>query len=294
MASDEQMIELEIGPVAHGGHCVARHEGRVVFVRHTLPGERVRAVLTDSGPSASYWRADTVEVLEASPDRVPSAWPAAGPGGVGGAELAHVALPAQRAWKAAVLREQLQRLARIDRDVEIQAVPGDDERGGLRWRTRIDLVADPSGRAGMRGHRSHEVARARLDAAGARGDRRARPVRSALAGGSLGRGGRARGRRPADGLARRRSRSTCAVAARTRVRTPGPRCANGSSPVVRSTSSASRPPGSGRCTAGRPRCSWRRSSPVSGTSTGRRCSTCTPEPACSPCRSPTPSARPAR
>ncbi|WP_143320285.1 TRAM domain-containing protein, partial [Cellulomonas iranensis] len=80
-------VDLEIGPVAHGGHCVARRDGRVVFVRHTLPGERVRARLTDAAPDAKFWRADAVEVLDASPDRVPSAWPAAGPGGVGGGEL---------------------------------------------------------------------------------------------------------------------------------------------------------------------------------------------------------------
>ena len=157
MAESPELVELEIGPVAHGGHCVARHDGRVVFVRHTLPGERVRAVLTDAEPDAKFWRADAVEVLEASPDRVPSAWPAAGPGGVGGGELAHVALPAQRAWKAAVLREQLQRLGRVERDVVVHAAPGDDERGGLAWRTRIDLVTDAQGRAGMRGHRSHDV-----------------------------------------------------------------------------------------------------------------------------------------
>ena len=151
------LVELEIGPVAHGGHCVARHEGRVVFVRHTLPGERVRARLTDAGPDAKFWRADAVEVLDASPDRVPSAWPQAGPGGVGGGELAHVALPAQRAWKTSVLDEQLRRLAKLDLDVAVLGAPGDDERGGLGWRTRIDLVADAEGRAGMRGHRSHEV-----------------------------------------------------------------------------------------------------------------------------------------
>ncbi|KMM44632.1 SAM-dependent methyltransferase, partial [Cellulomonas sp. A375-1] len=65
MAESPELVELEIGPVAHGGHCVARHDGRVVFVRHTLPGERVRAVLTDAGPDAKFWRADAVEVLEA-------------------------------------------------------------------------------------------------------------------------------------------------------------------------------------------------------------------------------------
>ncbi|MGY4642721.1 class I SAM-dependent RNA methyltransferase [Cellulomonas sp. URHB0016] len=156
-AINTDLVELEVGPVAHGGHCVARHEGRVVFVRHTLPGERVRARLTDAGETSKFWRADAVEVLEASPDRVPSAWSEAGPGGVGGGELAHVSLPAQRAWKAAVLDEQLRRLAKLDRGVPVQAAPGDDERGGLRWRTRIDLVADADGRAGMRGFRSHDV-----------------------------------------------------------------------------------------------------------------------------------------
>jgi tRNA/tmRNA/rRNA uracil-C5-methylase (TrmA/RlmC/RlmD family) len=156
--------ELEVGPVAHGGHCVARLRvpgedgpGRVVFVRHALPGERVVARLTDAGPKARFWRADAVEVLDASPDRVESAWPEAGPGGVGGGELAHVRLDAQRAWKSAVLSEQLQRLARVERSVAVRALPGDDERGGLGWRTRVGFLADREGRAGMRRFRSHDV-----------------------------------------------------------------------------------------------------------------------------------------
>ncbi len=149
-------LDLVVGTVAHGGHAVARHEGRVVFVRHALPGERVRAVVTEGGPR--FWRADAVEVLsDPSPDRVPSAWPQAGPGGVGGGELAFVSLDGQRRWKAAVVREQLQHLAGIDRDVVVEAAPGEDERGGLAYRTRVDLVADGEGRAGMRRFRSPDV-----------------------------------------------------------------------------------------------------------------------------------------
>src|SRR5690606_20072350 len=98
-----------------------------------------------------------VEVLEPSADRVEPAWPASGPGGVGGAELSHVALPAQRRWKAAVLAEQLRRLAGLEPDVTVEAAPGDDERGGLAYRTRIELVTDADGRAGMRRFRSHDV-----------------------------------------------------------------------------------------------------------------------------------------
>jgi tRNA/tmRNA/rRNA uracil-C5-methylase (TrmA/RlmC/RlmD family) len=136
---------------------VARHDGRVVFVRHTLPGERVIAELTDAADGGRYWRADAVEVLDPSPDRVPSAWPEAGPGGVGGGELAHVSLDGQRRWKAAVVAEQLRRLARLDREVVVEPAPGDDDRGGLGYRTRIELVASGDGRAGMHRHRSHEV-----------------------------------------------------------------------------------------------------------------------------------------
>jgi tRNA/tmRNA/rRNA uracil-C5-methylase (TrmA/RlmC/RlmD family) len=162
-----EVVELEVGAVAHGGHCVARlpvpadapegERGRVVFVRHALPGERVRARLTETGKKASFWRADAVEVLDASADRVASVWPEAGPGGVGGGELAHVRLDAQRAWKAAVLTEQLARLAKVEREVVVHALPGDDERGGLGWRTRVELEADADGRAAMRRFRSHDL-----------------------------------------------------------------------------------------------------------------------------------------
>ena len=150
-----KQVTVEVGPVAHGGHCVARHEGRVVFVRHALPGETVRAVLTEAADGAKFWRADAVEVLEASADRVPAAWPEAGPGGVGGGELSHVSLDGQRRWKSAVVAEQLNRLAHVDRDVVVEAAPGDVD--GLGWRTRVELVAGPDGRAGMHRFRSHDV-----------------------------------------------------------------------------------------------------------------------------------------
>jgi len=165
-----ERLRLTVGAVAHGGHCVARHDGRVIFVRHTLPGEVVTAEVTEGGADAKFWRADAVEIHEASPDRVPSAWPEAGPGGVGGGELAHVALPAQGAWKLAVLREAFQRFAGPTHGVglfpsdEVWAAvgatgPGDDEAGGLGYRTRVGAVAGPDGRASMRAFRSHAVRR---------------------------------------------------------------------------------------------------------------------------------------
>lgn len=148
-------VELEVGAVAHGGHCVARHDGRVVFVRHALPGERVRARLTAGGPAARFLRADAVEVLVGSPDRVAPPCPYAGPGRCGGCDWQHVALDAQRRLKAAVVAEQLRRLAGIEWTVEVEPVPGDQD--GLGWRTRVSYTIDEQGRAGFRRHRLHEV-----------------------------------------------------------------------------------------------------------------------------------------
>ena len=65
-----QLIQLTIVDVAHGGWCVARPgDGPVVFVRHALPGETVRARVTEV--TSRLARAEAVEILTPSPDRVP-------------------------------------------------------------------------------------------------------------------------------------------------------------------------------------------------------------------------------
>ncbi|MGY1603330.1 class I SAM-dependent RNA methyltransferase [Geodermatophilus sp. SYSU D00815] len=148
-------LELAVGPVAHGGHCVARHEGRVVFVRHALPGERVLARVTEDR-HPGYCRADAVTVLEPHPERVERPCPYSGPGKCGGCDWQHVAPAEQRRLKAAVVREQLARLAHLeDVDVVVEELPG----GPLRWRSRARFAVDRAGVPGLRRHRSHDVVR---------------------------------------------------------------------------------------------------------------------------------------
>ncbi len=147
------LLEVEVGPVAHGGHCVARHDGRVVFVRHALPGERVRVRVTED-TGGSYCRGDAVEVLRASPDRVAPPCPWSGPGRCGGCDFQHVSAGAQRALKAFVVAEQLARLGGLpDVDVIVEELPG----GLLGWRTRMQFAVNRRGMAGLRVHRSHSV-----------------------------------------------------------------------------------------------------------------------------------------
>lgn len=147
-------LEVHLGNPAHGGFCVARHEGRVVFVRHGLPGETVRVRVTEDR-GGSFCRADVTEVLDASPDRVDPLCPISGPGGAGCCDLSHATLGAQRAFKASVVSEQLRRLAGVERDVEVEDVPGTGDGGG--WRTRVRLAVDGEGRAGFHRYRSAGV-----------------------------------------------------------------------------------------------------------------------------------------
>ncbi|MFD1537948.1 class I SAM-dependent RNA methyltransferase [Nonomuraea guangzhouensis] len=150
---EQASLELTVGPVAHGGWCVARHEGRVVFVRHALPGERVIAEVTEE--TTRFLRADAVQVLDPSPDRVTPPCPFAGPGRCGGCDWQHATLEAQRGLKAAVVAEQLSRLAGIEREVVVEEVPG--AKDGLGWRTRVQFAARPGGELGFRKHRSHDI-----------------------------------------------------------------------------------------------------------------------------------------
>lgn len=161
---DGDLIELDITGIAHGGVFVGRHEGRVVFVPDTLPGERIRARLTDTRKKA-FWRADAVEVLEAAPERRPHVWSAAAievdpAERVGGAEFGHIELAHQRSLKERVIREAIERVGRLDLPVDVRPAGGSDDAesaDGTGWRTRVSLHVDGEGRVGAYAARSHRV-----------------------------------------------------------------------------------------------------------------------------------------
>ncbi|MFF7298719.1 TRAM domain-containing protein [Streptomyces sp. NPDC008265] len=157
--------EVEVGPVAHGGHCIARtSDGRVLFVRHTLPGEKVIAKVTEGETDSRFLRADAVTVLDASKDRVEAPCPYAGPGKCGGCDWQHAKPGAQRRLKGEVVAEQLKRLAGLTPeeagwDGTVMPAEGDKLPAGQvpQWRTRVQYAIDETGRAGLRRHRSHDI-----------------------------------------------------------------------------------------------------------------------------------------
>lgn len=148
-------VLVDIGSIAHGGHCVARHEGRVVFVRHGIPGETALVEITEGRENSRFLRGDVVEVTSPSADRVAPPCPYAGPGRCGGCDFQHVSLLRQRELLAEVVQEQLARLAGVHRAVTVEPVSGDE--GGLGWRTRVRFSATTDALPGLHTHRSHEV-----------------------------------------------------------------------------------------------------------------------------------------
>ncbi|MET7769808.1 TRAM domain-containing protein [Nocardia sp. NPDC005366] len=151
-----EIFEVRLGPPGHGGFCVGRHDGRVVFVRHGLPGELARVRVTEDR-GGSFCRADAIEILEPSPDRIPATCPVSGPGGAGCCDFSYATPAAQRALKASVVAEQLRRITGIERDVVVEPVAGSspEETGG--WRTRVRLAVDDQGRAGVHAHRGSRI-----------------------------------------------------------------------------------------------------------------------------------------
>jgi tRNA/tmRNA/rRNA uracil-C5-methylase (TrmA/RlmC/RlmD family) len=170
-----QILTLTVGQMSHGGHCVARHEGRVVFVRHAVPGETVRAVVTDGSSSSRFWRADVIDVLDGSDHRRRHPWKQADalraydhdqlP--VGGADYGHITDVHQRRLKSQVFRDTMQRIGSIDistldtehmgpeGDITAEHLPGADA-AGMHWRTRASFGV-AGGSLAMKPSRSHEL-----------------------------------------------------------------------------------------------------------------------------------------
>lgn len=102
-------LELDITGLSHDGRGVAHHEGKAVFVRGALAGERVAAHITQR--HRHYDDAQVDAVLSASADRVEPRCPHFGL--CGGCALQHLAPAAQIAAKQRVLAENFERIGHV-------------------------------------------------------------------------------------------------------------------------------------------------------------------------------------
>jgi len=154
-----QVEDVTCEGVAHGGEAVGRlADGRAVFVPYAIPGERVRVRVTQARPR--FARAELLEVLEPSPDRVEPPCPHFGPGRCGGCAWQHIRPEAQADLKARLVSEQLAHLGGLT-DVEVRPtlLPASPtgEPAGFGYRERATLTAAGDGRLGFLRSASHQV-----------------------------------------------------------------------------------------------------------------------------------------
>lgn len=148
------ILEVHTGGAANGGSVVARHDGRVIFVRDALPGERVRVQITDDR-QASFWHGAAVEVLDPSPHRIEPLCPIAHSAvGSGCCDMSFADPVYVRELKGDVVSQQLARLGKYEWQGVAQPLGAGDPTG---WRTRVRLDVNALGQAGFHRYHSDEL-----------------------------------------------------------------------------------------------------------------------------------------
>jgi len=143
-------IELEMTAMSREGQALGRHQGKVVFVPYTVPGDIVRARIVED--RKRWTRAALVHVLEPSPQRVQPPCPYFGT--CGGCHWQHIDGATQLAFKQDMVFDPLVRQGRIADPPVLPVLAMDDP---WAYRNHVQFAVDPSGALGFQGARSHDV-----------------------------------------------------------------------------------------------------------------------------------------
>lgn len=149
-------MNVRLDGFTHGGEAVGRlpdasgRGGKAVFVPGGIPGETVTIRVVDE--RKRWARAQLVGVVEASPDRVTPPCPFVPE--CGGCDLQHIAPTAQRDLKTRVVREQLERIGKLD-DPPVHPTRAVGRDTG--YRNNAQFHADEDGRLGFHAAGTHDV-----------------------------------------------------------------------------------------------------------------------------------------
>jgi 23S rRNA (uracil1939-C5)-methyltransferase len=145
----DKTLEIKLEKLTYGGDAMGRlpdpvtgSDGRAVFVPFGLPGERVRVRLVEE--KKNFARAELLEVLEPSPERIAPRCKHFGE--CGGCHYHHMPYEAQLRAKTEILRDQLQRIGKIENPPVRPVVPCPDP---WYYRNHIQFHLSDDGRLGF-------------------------------------------------------------------------------------------------------------------------------------------------
>ena len=146
------IITLDIGTIANGGHFIARHNDQIIFVRHSITGEKANVKITAVNSKFAF--GDAVEILKKSKDRVNAPCKYAHPEGCGGCDFQHIDIKTQLNFKKIVIQDQFKRIEKIDINPDLISA---DSNSGLNWRSRLNLGISENKKLGLRSHKSNKI-----------------------------------------------------------------------------------------------------------------------------------------
>jgi 23S rRNA (uracil1939-C5)-methyltransferase len=136
-----ERVSIEITSIAAGGDGVGRHDGLVVFVPRTAPGDLARVAIE---PGKRFARGRLEQLERASPARVAATCPHYEGDGCGGCQLQHMAIEAQREAKRTIVADTLRRLGK--RTVDAPAIHSGPSPWRYRHRLSLAMRRDTAGR----------------------------------------------------------------------------------------------------------------------------------------------------
>ena len=146
------IITIDVGSIANGGHFIGRHNDQIIFVRHSLTDERANVKITAVNSKFAF--GDAIEILKKSKDRVNAPCKYAHPEGCGGCDFQHIDPKAQLNLKKNVIQDQFKRIAKIEINPEIISK---DSLEGLHWRTRLNFAISENKKLGLHAHKSNKI-----------------------------------------------------------------------------------------------------------------------------------------
>ena len=146
------IITLDVGSIANGGHFVGKHKNQIVFVRHSITGEKVNVKITAVNSKFAF--GDAIEILKKSKHRVNPPCKYAYPEGCGGCDFQHIDPITQLNLKKIVIQDQFKRITKIEINPEIISK---DSLEGLNWRTRLNFAISENKKLGLHAHKSNKI-----------------------------------------------------------------------------------------------------------------------------------------
>jgi len=148
------IVELNITDLSETGEGIGKAEGYTLFIKDTVPGDRVRAKVVKAKERYGYAR--LIELLVPSPERVEPRCPVADP--CGGCQLQAMSYEAQLAFKEKKVRGQLERIGGFS-EPPVLPIIGAEHPYGYRNKAQFPVGRSRDGRiiTGFYAGRTHSI-----------------------------------------------------------------------------------------------------------------------------------------